>query len=69
MPLVPVDVRVNTVESRIRVTDADALLAPEILEKITAAVMHRLEEKARIEASRSNDTRVDHAPRAGIRRH
>lgn len=68
MPLVPVDVRVNTVESRVRVADEEALLTPEILEKITAAVMQRLDERTRIQASRDSDTRIDHPVRSGIRR-
>ena len=68
MPLVPVDVRVNTVESRVRVTDQDALLTPDILDKIAAAVMARIEDQARIKAPRDYDTRVDHPQRSGIRR-
>lgn len=67
MPMVPVDIRVNNVESRVRVSDADALLSPEVLDRIAAAVMARLEEKARVEAARDRDRRVDHPERRGIR--
>jgi len=68
MPLVPVDVRVNTVESRVRVADEDALLTPQILARITAAVMERIEEKQRVQAARDSDTRIDHPERLAIRR-
>ncbi len=68
MPLVPVDVQVNTVESRVRVTDADALLSPEILQKITAALVQRLEANAQVQAARESDTRVDHETRPSVRR-
>lgn len=53
------DVRVNTVASRVRVADADALLSPEVLERITRAVMERLEEGERVRSQREAERRVD----------
>ncbi|MEV8467468.1 hypothetical protein AB0T83_11825 [Fluviibacterium sp. DFM31] len=67
MPIVPMDIRVNTVESRVRVSDAEALLAPDVLDRIAEAVMERIAEKRRIETARDRDTRVDHPKRPGIR--
>ena len=55
----PVDVRVNTVDTRVRVADADALLTPVLLERITRAVMERLEEDRRIKEQRDAERRVD----------
>lgn len=55
----PVDVRVNTVASRVRVADAEALLTPEMIERISRAVMERLEEERRIKDQRAAERRVD----------
>jgi len=62
----PVDIRVNTVASRVRVADADALLTPEVLDRITRAVMDRLEDAERVRARRDAERRVDDR-RAGRR--
>ena len=55
----PVDVRVNTVASRVKVADADALLTPEVLDRITRAVLERLEEETRVKEQRAAERRVD----------
>lgn len=54
----PIDVRVNTVSSRVRVTDADALLAPEVLERVVRAVLERLEDERAREQEREDDKAV-----------
>jgi len=58
-----VDVRVNSVSTRVGVVDRSVLLAPEVLEMVVAAVKARLEDDARIAAERDRDTRVDHRER------
>jgi ribosome recycling factor len=55
------DVRVNTVASRVRVRDADALLTPEVTERLVRAVMERLEEERRAEEQRAADRSLDGA--------
>ena len=55
------DVRVNTVASRVRVRDADALLTPEVTERLVRAVMERLEEERRTEEQRAADRSLDGA--------
>jgi hypothetical protein len=54
-----VDVRVNSVSTRVGVVDRSMLLAPEVLETVIAAVKARLADEARINAERDRDTRVD----------
>ena len=45
----PVDVRVNDVTTNVNVTDASAMLNPQVLERIVQAVLARLEAKQRDE--------------------
>ena len=45
----PVDVRINDVTTNVNVTDASAMLSPEVLERIVQAVIARLEAKQRDE--------------------
>ena len=45
----PVDVRINDVTTNVNVTDASAMLSPEVLERIVQAVIARLEAKERDE--------------------
>ena len=54
----PIDVRVNTVASRVRVTDADALLTPEVLDRIVRAVRQRLEDDEARRREREDDKAV-----------
>lgn len=54
----PIDVRVNTVASTVRVTDADALLSPEILDRIVRAVVERLEDERARRREREEDKAV-----------
>ena len=39
----PIDVRINDVMTNVNVTDASAMLSPEVLERIVQAVIARLE--------------------------
>lgn len=62
----PVDVRINTVASRVRVADADALLSPEILDRIVAVVRERLaEDQAAARELDDDKTVLDRAARLG----
>jgi hypothetical protein len=54
----PIDVRVNSVESRVQVTDVDALLTPEVLDRIVQAVRARLEEDEARRREREDDRAV-----------
>ena len=45
----PMDVRVNDVTTNVNVTDASAMLNPQVLERIVQAVLARLEAKQREE--------------------
>jgi hypothetical protein len=54
----PVDVRVNSVQSQVRVADADALLTPEVLERIIEAVRTRLREEDAERREREDDQAV-----------
>jgi hypothetical protein len=56
--IMPVDVRVESVVSRVRVTDADALLTREVLERIVQAVRARLEEEEARRRERDDDRAV-----------
>lgn len=58
-----VDVRVNSVSTRLGVVDRSVLLSPEVLEMVVAAVKARLEDEARIAGERARDTKVDHRDR------
>ena len=58
-----VDVRVNSVSTRVGVVDRSVLLAPEVLEMVVTAVKARLEDDARIATERDRDTRVEHRER------
>lgn len=45
----PADVRINEVTTDVNVTDASAMLTPQILERIVQAVLRRLDEQRRVE--------------------
>lgn len=53
-----VDIRVNSVSTRVGVVDRAAMLSPDMLEAIVAAVRARLADDARILAERERDTGV-----------
>jgi len=40
----PIDVRINDVTTEVTVTDANALLTPQVMERIVQAVLRRLNE-------------------------
>jgi hypothetical protein len=40
----PIDVRINDVTTEVTVTDANALLTPQVMERIIQAVLRRLKE-------------------------
>jgi hypothetical protein len=45
----PADVRINTVSTDVTVTDAAAMLTPQVLERIVQAVLERLADQRRLE--------------------
>lgn len=45
----PVDVRINEVTTNVSMTDATAMLSPQVLERIVQAVLARIEAKQRDE--------------------
>lgn len=59
----PLDVRVNSVNTRVGVVDRDAMLSPEVLDAIVRAVRAALAEDERIAAERARDRQVDHGRR------
>lgn len=54
----PVDIRVESVVSRVRVADPDALLTPEVLDRIVQVVLARLEEREAQRRDREEDESV-----------
>lgn len=57
------DVRVNSVNTRVGVVDGDAMLSPQVLDAIVRAVKAALAEDSRIAAERERDRHVDHGRR------
>jgi hypothetical protein len=57
-----VDVRVNQVTTDINVTDSSAMLTPEVMSQIVAAVIQQLEERQR-EQQRMEDEQSFGSPR------
>ncbi len=53
------DVRINEVETDLKVTDAEALLTPQVLAKIVAEVKRQLEEEERLRTQRRADRSAD----------
>lgn len=53
------DVRINEVRSQVAVRDADALLAPETMERIVRAVIDRLDQRREAEDRRAADRSLD----------
>ena len=54
----PVDVRINDVTTDVNVTDASAMLTPQVLERIIQAVLRRLEEQKRVEREMAQETNL-----------
>lgn len=52
------DVRINEVESQISVADIDALLTPEVLDRLVRAVQQRLNEENRMQRDADEDRRL-----------
>jgi hypothetical protein len=53
------DIRINEMTSRVSVTDARAMLSPEVLQQIAEAVAAYLRAQQEAEKSREQDTRID----------
>ncbi len=53
------DVRINELTSNIRLTDARAMLTPEVMREIVDAVTRALAEQERERQARERDTRID----------
>ena len=53
------DVRINEVQTDLKVTDAEALLTPRVLAAIVAEVMRRLEDQERLRSQRHADRSAD----------
>jgi hypothetical protein len=52
------DVRINEVTTDVNVTDASAMLTPQVLERIVQAVLRRLDEQRRREREAEQDRRL-----------
>lgn len=52
------DVRINSVETRIDVTDLEALMSPEVIEMLVRAVRQRLDEESRMQRDAESDRRL-----------
>jgi hypothetical protein len=53
------DIRINNLESNIHLTDARAMLTPEVLEQIVEAVAARLREEEQQAQGRDRDMQID----------
>jgi hypothetical protein len=53
------DVRINEVETDLKVTDAEAMLTPRVMAKIVAEVKRQLEEDERLRSQRRSDRSAD----------
>jgi hypothetical protein len=53
------DVRINSLTSNIHLTDARAMLAPDVLQEIVEAVLRHLEQVNQQQQERDHDTRID----------
>ena len=52
------DIRIGEISTEVTVTDTDALLKPEVLARIVAAVEYAMAEKSRAADQRIRETRV-----------
>jgi hypothetical protein len=53
------DVRINEVQTDLKVTDAEAMLTPRVLARIVAEVKRELEQDERLRAQRRSDRSSD----------
>lgn len=53
------DVRINNVTSNIHMTDARAMLTPEVLKQIVEAVMAQMEQETRRREEREQDMKIE----------
>jgi hypothetical protein len=53
------DVQINNVTSNVHVTDARAMLAPEVLRQIVEAVMVQMQQEAQQRDEREQDMKID----------
>lgn len=56
------DIRIGEMTTEVTVTDTDALLRPEMLARIVAAVEQAMAEKSRAADQRIRETRIGGAP-------
>jgi len=55
----PADVRINRLTTEVNVTDAAAMLTPQVLDRIVQAVIQRLEEKQRNDREMTQEQSLD----------
>ena len=53
------DIRINNLTSNIHLTDARAMLAPDVLQEIVDAVLRRVEQVNQQQQAREQDMRID----------
>jgi hypothetical protein len=53
------DVRINEMTSRVHLTDARAMLTPEVVQQIAEAVAAYLRAQDKTQAERAQDTRIE----------
>ena len=53
------DVRIQNVTSTVRIADSEALLTPEVLQRIVQAVKQHLEEENALQAARDDDKNIN----------
>lgn len=61
----PADVRINDVTTDVNVTDASALLTPQVMERIVQTVLRRLEEERRTEQEMAQERSLGGARQQG----
>lgn len=52
------EIRIANLQSRVDVTDSNALLSPQVMAKIVAAVKSELEQQSRADQARISETRI-----------
>lgn len=61
------DVRINEITSNVNVTDASAMLTPEVMERIVQTVLARLEERKHDEREAERDRSLGAGLRQDVR--
>jgi hypothetical protein len=62
------DVHIGEMETTVRAVDAGSLLSPDVLERIVASVVTRLDERTASDARARDDTALWHSVREGTGR-